>query len=99
FLSYLHSFSTRRSSYLDIDVALVMAEALAKLPIGQFVIRINNRKLAEGFYQGIGLDDTAGVLRNIDKLEKIGAAEVAKAMQEERSEEHTSELQSRFDLV
>lgn len=67
----------------DIDVALVMAEALAKLPIGQFVIRINNRKLAEGFYQGIGLDDTAGVLRNIDKLEKIGAAEVTKALQEE----------------
>src|SRR5699024_5366050 len=67
----------------DIDVALVMAEALAKLPIGQFVIRINNRKLAEGFYQGIGLDDTAGVLRNIDKLEKIGAAEVVKALQEE----------------
>lgn len=56
----------------DIDVALVMAEALSKLPIGQFVIRINNRKLAEGFYQGIGLHDTAGVLRNIDKLEKSG---------------------------
>lgn len=67
----------------DIDVALVMAEALAKLPIGQFVIRINNRKLAEGFYQGIGLDDTAGVLRNIDKLEKIGADKVAEALQAE----------------
>lgn len=67
----------------DIDVALVMAEALSKLPIGQFVIRINNRKLAEGFYQGIGLEDTAGVLRNIDKLEKIGAEKVAEALQEE----------------
>ena len=67
----------------DIDVALVMAEALSKLPIGQFLIRINNRKLAEGFYQGIGLDDTAGVLRNIDKLEKIGAEEVAQGLQDE----------------
>lgn len=67
----------------DIDVALVMAEALSKLPIGQFVIRINNRKLAEGFYQGIGLHDTAGVLRNIDKLEKIGADEVVNALQQE----------------
>lgn len=67
----------------DIDVALVMAEALSKLPIGQFVIRINNRKLAEGFYQGIGLEDTAGVLRNIDKLEKIGAEHVAQGLQEE----------------
>lgn len=67
----------------DIDVALVIAEALSKLPIGQFVIRINNRKLAEGFYQGIGLENTAGVLRNIDKLEKIGAEQVAQALQEE----------------
>src|SRR5690625_366263 len=66
-----------------IDVALVMGEALAKLPIGEFVIRINNRKLAEGFYQGIGLSDTAGVLRNIDKLEKIGPEKVAEGLQEE----------------
>lgn len=67
----------------DIDVALVMAEALSKLPIGDFIIRINNRKLAEGFYQGIGLEDTAGVLRNIDKLEKIGAEKVAEGLQDE----------------
>ena len=67
----------------DIDVALVMSEALSKLPIGQFVIRINNRKLAEGFYQGIGLDDTAGVLRHIDKLEKIGAQKVSEELQQD----------------
>lgn len=67
----------------DIDVAMVMSEALSKLPIGQFLIRINNRKLAEGFYQGIGLDDTAGVLRHIDKLEKIGAHKVSEELQEE----------------
>ena len=67
----------------DVDVALVMAEALGALPIGDFTIRINNRKLAEGFYRGIGLVDTAGVLRNIDKLEKIGADRVAELLQEE----------------
>ncbi|WP_413543587.1 histidine--tRNA ligase [Citricoccus nitrophenolicus] len=67
----------------DVDVALVMAEALGALPIGDFTIRINNRKLAEGFYRGLGLEDTAGVLRNIDKLEKIGAAEVSRLLQSE----------------
>lgn len=67
----------------DIDVALVMAEALSKLPIGEFIIRINNRKLAEGFYRGIGIEDTAGVLRNIDKLEKIGPEKVAEGLQQE----------------
>lgn len=67
----------------DVDVALVMAEALKALPIGDFTIRINNRKLAEGFYRGIGLNDTAGVLRNIDKLEKIGPEQVSAQLQEE----------------
>jgi histidyl-tRNA synthetase len=67
----------------DVDVALVMAEALAALPIGDFTIRINNRKLAEGFYRGLGLTDTAGVLRNIDKLEKIGPEEVSRLLQSE----------------
>ncbi|MFB9070688.1 histidine--tRNA ligase [Citricoccus parietis] len=67
----------------DVDVALVMAEALGALPIGDFTIRINNRKLAEGFYRGLGLEDTAGVLRNIDKLEKIGADEVSRLLQSE----------------
>ena len=67
----------------DADVALVMAEALGALPIGDFLIRVNNRKLAEGFYRGIGLTDAAGVLRSIDKLEKIGPDEVARLLQEE----------------
>ncbi|MBO0895770.1 histidine--tRNA ligase [Arthrobacter sunyaminii] len=67
----------------DVELALVIAEALGALPIPDFLIRVNNRKLAEGFYRGIGLEDTAGVLRSIDKLEKIGAARVAELLQEE----------------
>ena len=67
----------------DVEIALVIAEALSALPIPDFRLRINNRKLAEGFYRGIGLDDTAGVLRSIDKLEKIGPAKVAELLQAE----------------
>lgn len=67
----------------DIELALVMVDALSKLPIPEFKLRINNRKLSEGFYQGIGLEDTAGVLRSIDKLDKIGPEEVAKLLKEE----------------
>lgn len=67
----------------DVELALVMVDALSKLPIPEFKLRINNRKLSEGFYKGIGLDDTAGVLRSIDKLDKIGAEEVAKLLKEE----------------
>lgn len=67
----------------DVEIALVIAEALGALPIPDFLLRVNNRKLAEGFYNGIGLTDTAGVLRSIDKLEKIGAAKVAELLQTE----------------
>ena len=67
----------------DVEIALVIAEALSALPIPAFLLRINNRKLAEGFYNGIGLTDTAGVLRSIDKLEKIGPAKVAELLKSE----------------
>ncbi|MET3811667.1 histidine--tRNA ligase [Arthrobacter sp. UYEF3] len=67
----------------DVEIALVIAEALGALPIPDFLLRINNRKLAEGFYNGIGLTDTAGVLRSIDKLEKIGPARVAELLMSE----------------
>jgi histidyl-tRNA synthetase len=67
----------------DVELALVIAEALTALPIGDFRLRVNNRKLAEGFYLGLGLEDTAGVLRSIDKLEKIGADKVAELLQTE----------------
>ena len=55
----------------DVTLALVVVDALSKLPIPDFKLRVNNRKLAEGFYRGLGLTDTAAVLRSIDKLEKL----------------------------
>ncbi|MCZ2402743.1 histidine--tRNA ligase [Paenarthrobacter sp. Z7-10] len=67
----------------DIELALVIVEALSALPIPAFKLRVNNRKLAEGFYCGIGLTDTPGVLRSIDKLDKIGAAAVAELLKSE----------------
>jgi histidyl-tRNA synthetase len=67
----------------DVELALVIAEALGALPIPDFQLRVNNRKLAEGFYRGIGLTDTPGVLRSIDKLEKIGPERVAELLKAE----------------
>ncbi|MHA7277142.1 histidine--tRNA ligase [Arthrobacter sp. Hz1] len=67
----------------DVELALVVVDALSALPIPDFTVRVNNRKLAEGFYRGIGLEDTAGVLRSIDKLEKIGAEKVTALLETE----------------
>ena len=66
--------------HYEVELPLVIAEALGSLAaIGVPPVRIlvNNRKVAEGFYRGLGLDDIDGVLRGIDKLAKIGPAGVA----------------------
>ena len=66
--------------HYEIELPLVMAEALTALQeIGLPPVRIlvNNRKVAEGFYRGLGLTDVEAVLRSIDKLDKIGPETVA----------------------
>lgn len=67
----------------DVELALIVVDALSRLPLPEFRLRVNNRKLSEGFYRGIGLTDTAGVLRSIDKLEKIGPDAVAQLLKDE----------------
>ena len=63
-------------SHMDADVAIVMAEVLGKLPIPGFTISVNNRKLSQGVFEALGLTDIEGVLRQLDKLAKVGEAEV-----------------------
>jgi histidyl-tRNA synthetase len=58
--------------HYDYELPIVAAEALAALPIPPVVIHTSNRKLAQGFYQGLGIADPPAVLRVVDKLDKIG---------------------------
>ncbi|MBT8226825.1 MAG: histidine--tRNA ligase [Dactylosporangium sp.] len=64
-------------AHYEAELPLVVGEALAGLPIPPILIRANNRKLCEGFYRGLGLDDPPAVLRAVDKLDKIGPVRVA----------------------
>jgi histidyl-tRNA synthetase len=63
--------------HFEAEMPLVVAEVFRKLPIGQMVIQVNNRKIPEGFYRGIGIADVAGTLRIVDKLDKVGPEKVA----------------------
>jgi histidyl-tRNA synthetase len=64
----------------DAEMAMMMADIMEALGIkrGDYVIRVNNRKVLDGVLEAIGLggDDNAGrrltVLRAIDKLDKFG---------------------------
>jgi histidyl-tRNA synthetase len=58
----------------DIEVARVMCEALAALPfLPPLRLQINNRKLVEGFFEGIGAPDIPAAMRGVDRLDKVPA--------------------------
>ena len=59
-------------SHVEAEMPLVIAEIFEQLPLGEFRVRCNNRKIPQGFYLGIGLTDLVGTLRTVDKLDKIG---------------------------
>ena len=68
--------------HFEAEMPLVIAEAFRRLPVGEFRIQVNNRKIPEGFYLGLGLSDVAGTLRIVDKLDKIGPENVARLLVE-----------------
>jgi len=70
--------------HYDVEVATVMATALSKLSELQIPLMrllVNNRKLLEGFYLGLGASDPHAVMRVVDKLDKAPAAVIATMLQ------------------
>ena len=68
----------------DVEVAKVMVEALAQLDfLPAFTLQVNNRKLIQGFYSGLGVPDVDEVMRLVDKLDKLPADKVAALLVEE----------------
>ena len=61
----------------DVEVVRVMVEALGGLPIPDLTFCVNNRKLIQGFYRGLGIPDVTAAIRTIDKLDKLPADQVA----------------------
>lgn len=61
----------------DVEVARVMAEALSALPVPPLTLQINNRKLMEGYFRGLGAGDIPAVMRVIDKIDKVPAEVIA----------------------
>jgi histidyl-tRNA synthetase len=61
----------------DVEVVRVMVEALDRLPLPNLSVQVNNRKLIQGFYRGLGIPDVTAAIRQIDKLDKQPADTVA----------------------
>lgn len=56
----------------DAEILSVIYSTFKALGFNDFTIRINNRKILNGFFESLNVADKAEVLRSIDKLEKIG---------------------------
>ncbi|PWJ24994.1 histidyl-tRNA synthetase [Branchiibius hedensis] len=69
--------------HYEVELPLVIADVFSRLPVGEYVILVNNRKICEGFYRGLGIEDVVQTLRTIDKLDKIGADGVTKVLGEQ----------------
>src|SRR4051794_29981777 len=81
----------------DVEVVRVMVEALDSLPLPRFSFQVNNRKLIQGFYRGLGIPDVTAAIRQIDKLDKqpadtVAALLVSEAGATEEQAQHCLEL-------
>ena len=61
----------------EAEIPAIIYETFSALGLKRFRIRLNNRKVLNGLFAALGLEEQAGdVMRTIDKLEKIGPEKV-----------------------
>ena len=58
----------------DAKLPCIIYNVFKKFAFGEFVIKINNRKILNGFFSSLGLSEqVTDILRIVDKIDKIGA--------------------------
>ena len=68
----------------EAEIPSVIYNTFTKLGITKFKIRVNNRKILNGFYAMNGMSEKAGeIMRTVDKLDKIGAEKVKQLLIDE----------------
>ena len=57
----------------EAEIPAIIYDTFTRLGLKRFVIRVNNRKVLNGFYALLGLTDrSAAIMRTVDKLDKVG---------------------------
>ena len=69
------------SLFNDGEIPSIIESTFMDLGFSDFTIHINNRKILNGFYRSLGIDDSTEVLRIVDKLDKIGLEAVKEELQ------------------
>lgn len=61
----------------EAEIPAIIYDTFSKLGLKKFKIRVNNRKILNGFYSMNGMTEKAPeIMRTVDKLDKIGAEKV-----------------------
>ena len=68
----------------DAQIPAIIAEIFEAIKIGDFLIRINNRKVLTGFFASVGVlvENIVSCIRIVDTVEKVGEVKVKKALKE-----------------
>lgn len=68
----------------EAEIPSIIYRTFTDLGLERFVIRVNNRKILNGFYALLGLSDRSGdIMRTVDKLDKLGPEKVRALLTEE----------------
>ena len=68
----------------EAEIPAIIYQTFSTLGLKRFQIRVNNRKILNGFYAMLGLTEKSGdIMRTVDKLEKIGADKVKTILTED----------------
>ncbi len=61
----------------EVEIPAIIYRVFRGFGLSRFQIRVNNRKILNGFYDMLGLAEKSGdIMRTVDKLDKIGAEKV-----------------------
>lgn len=70
------------SANAEAECVAVMAEILKEIGVQNYTIQMNNRKLLQAIIESVQITNVKQVMRELDKLEKVGKDEVQRALRE-----------------
>ena len=84
----------------EAEIPSIIYTIFRRFGLKRFVIRVNNRKLLNGFYALLGLTEKSGdIMRTVDKLDKIGEEKVRTILLEEGLTEEQADEILRFIAI
>ena len=68
----------------EAEIPAIIYRTFTELGLKKFKIKVNNRKVLNGFYRLAGMEEKAGeIMRTVDKLDKIGPIKVRQILMDE----------------